>query len=314
MKKFLNRIQPFLVIAVSVLVLLICAAGIAGFWVVERASASAAVQMLQAVDNVAQGMRDGVGGVDNGLVSIGESVSSVEAASAQLSQNISDKGLLLTLLPPTKEQELTATAQSVRDDFAAIGDFLNATKEMVQAINNLPFVNMPDNALASIETIQERMVRMTSLAEELKASINESRFQAAANISKITQSAANLNNLLTGMRSDLAQVDTELDTIQVQSRQLKRLLPIILISSAILMTLVVIWIGYSQIVMINRAIAHIRGHGSSQAAIEPKEVEISTPQEDQPIVNEDTEMSDAVITEVEENLQGNAEQGSNDQS
>lgn len=314
MKKFLNRIQPFLVISVSILVLLICAAGIAGFWVVERASASAAVQLLQAVDNVAQGMRVGVGGVDTGLATLGESVSSVEAASAQLSQNVSDKGLLLTLLPPTKEQELTAAAQSVRDDFAAIRDFLNATNEMVQAINKLPFVNLPDNALASIETIQERMNRMTAQVEDLKTGISESRLQTAANISKITQSAANLNNLLTGMRSDLSQVDAELNTIQVQSRQLQRLLPIILISSAILMTLVVIWIGYSQIVMINRAVAHIRGHGSSQAVAEPGEVEISTPQEPQSVTNEEVEVSDSVVIEAEENPRGNAEQGSNDQS
>ena len=314
MKKFLNRIQPFFVIGVSVLVLLICLTGIVGFWIVESAASSTAVQMLQAVDHVAEGMRVGVGGMDNGLASLGESVSSVEAASAQLSQNVSDKGLLLTLLPPTKEQELIATAQSVRDDFAAIRDFLNATNEMVQAINKLPFVDMPDNALASIGKIQERMVRMTSLAEDLKASINESRSQVAANISKITQSAANLNNLLTGMRSDLAQVDAELNTIQVQSRQLQRLLPIILISSAILMTLVVIWIGYSQIVMINRAVAHIRGHDGSQAAIEPGEVEEYTPQEAQTIANEETEVSDAVKTEDDDDLQGNAEQGMDDES
>ncbi|MEJ2599150.1 MAG: hypothetical protein P8Z00_12500 [Anaerolineales bacterium] len=314
MKNFLKRIQPFLVIAVSVLVLLICAAGIAGFWVVESATSSTAVQMLQAVDNVAQGMRVGVGGVDNGLVSLEESVSSVEAASDQLSQNVSDKGLLLTLLPTTKEQELTATVQSVRDDFAAIRDFLSATNEMVQAVNNLPFVSIPDNALASIETIQESMIRMTALVENLKASINESRSQAAVNISKITQSAANLNNLLIGMRSDLSQVDAELNTIQVQSRRLQELLPIILISSAIALTLMAIWIAYSQIVMINRAVAHLRGLGSSQAAIEPGEVEILTTQEAQSMANEETEASDTTITEAEENLQGNAEQGMNDQS
>lgn len=80
------------------------------------------------------------------------------------------------------------------------------------------------------------------------------------------------------------------------------------------MTLVVIWIGYSQIVMINRAVAHIRGHGSSQAVAEPGEVEISTPQEPQSVTNEEVEVSDSVVIEAEENPRGNAEQGSNDQS
>jgi len=307
MKQTIKRIRPFLVIAVSVLVLLICAAGIAGFWVVESAASSTAVHMLQVVDHVAHGMRNGVSGVDNDLASLGESVTSVEAASAQLSLNVSDKGLLLTLLPTTKEQELTAAAQSLRNDFAAIRDFLNATNEMVQAVNNLPFVSIPDNALASIETIQESMTRMTALVENLKATIHESRSQATANISKITEATANLGNLLTGMRSDLAQLDAELNAIQLQSRQLQRLLPIILISSAIAVTLVAIWIGYSQIVMINRALAHIRGHGNNQAVIEPGKEEINTLQEAQSMANEEIGASDIVKTEDHKKLQGNTE-------
>ena len=186
MKNTLQRIRPILAIAVSVLVILICAALVAGTWVTESAASKAAVQMLQAVDNVAQMMRDGGTRVDTGLVALGDSVSNVENASAQLSQNVSDKGLVLTLLPTTKEQELAAAVQSVRDDFTAIRDFLKATNEMVQAVNNLPFVDMPDNAMASIETFQERMNRMTVLVEDLKAGISEVRSQAAASISKIT--------------------------------------------------------------------------------------------------------------------------------
>ncbi len=196
MKKTVNRLRPILVIALSVLVLLICVAGIAGIWVVEGAASSAAVQMLQAVDNVTQIMRDGVTSVDTGLETLGESVSTVEAASTQLSQNFSDKGLVLTLLPTTKEQELTAAVQSVRDDFAAIRDFLNATKEMVQAINRLPFINLPGDDLASIEALQDRMNRMTTGVKDLKTRIGEFRSQAAANISQITEAITNLNNLL----------------------------------------------------------------------------------------------------------------------
>ena len=82
MKRTLQRIQPILVIGVSVLVMLICVALIAGTWVTERAAASAAVQMLQVVDDVAQTMRNGVTRMDTGLVALEESVSNVENASA----------------------------------------------------------------------------------------------------------------------------------------------------------------------------------------------------------------------------------------
>jgi hypothetical protein len=315
MKKTIIRIQPILVIAVSVLVLLICAAGIAGIWVVEEAASSATVQMLRAVDNVAQIMRDGITRVDTSLETFGESVSTVESASAQLSQNVSDKGLVLTLLPTTKEQELTAAAQSVRDDFAAIRDFLNATKEMVQAINRLPFINSPGDELASIETLQDRMNKMTAGVQVLKTGIAEFRSQAAANISQITQAITNLNNLLTEMRSDLAEADAELNTIQIQSRKLQQLLPIILLSSAIAMTLVAIWIGYSQFVMINRALRHLRNLGSSETAIEPSGViEEPAPQEIKPINNVDAEVNDSPQAEANPDLPGNTAPSTSNQS
>lgn len=315
MRKIIIRIRPYLVISFCVLVLLICATGVTGFWIFERAASSAAVQMLDAIDRSAQIMRNGVAGVDTGLVTLGESVSSVETASAQLSQNVNDKGLLLTLLPTTKEQELTSAAQSVRDNFVAIWDFLEATKEMVQAINGLPLVELPGNSLATIETIQERMGRMVVQVEELTAEISEFRSQTAARISRITELTTSLNSLLAGMRADLAQVDAELNTIQVQSRELQELLPIILLSTGIAVTLVAIWIGYSQIVMITRALSHIRENSASQAALEAGEiVEGSTSRGIETITGEEAEGNDSIRAEADAGAPGNTEQSISDQS
>ena len=52
----------------------------------------------------------------------------------------------------------------------------------------------------------------------------------------------------------MAIVDTELNDIQDQSIKLQELMPKIILSSAIVVTLLALWIGYSQIVMINRVI------------------------------------------------------------
>jgi prefoldin subunit 5 len=275
MKKILQRARPVLAIILSVLVMLISIGGIAGIWVVERAISSAAVQMLGAFDNTAQIMRDGITSVDSGIGTLAETVSTVETASAQLSQNVNDKGLLLTLLPPTKEQELTVAAQSVWDHFASIWDLLNTTKEAVQAINSLPFIELPGDGLASVETLQDWMDGMMTMVEELNAGISESRSQTAANISKITETTANLNDLLAGLRSDLTTADAELNAIQTQSRQLQKLLPTYLLLSAIVLTLLAIWIGYSQFVVINGALKHLRSNDNLTANNQPGDSERS---------------------------------------
>ena len=201
------------------LVVLICIGASVAICILEGTISSAAVQLLDAADKAAQIKRDGIAIMDTGIVKLEESVRTVEDASAQLSQNINDKGVVLVLLPTTLEQELTLAAQSVRDDFAAIRDSLYATQETVQAINRLPFIDLPD--LTLVEQLQTNVATMNTQVEELKTGIGEFRSQQATTILKITEATTNLNDQLAGLRSDLATTDQELGSFQNNARRCK---------------------------------------------------------------------------------------------
>lgn len=303
-----HRIQPALAIGISVLVLLICIAITAGTWIVQGKVASAAVILLDAVDTSAQALRGGVDQVDNGLERIEESILSIEDTSQQLAQNVNDQGLVRLLLPEQKEQELATAAQSVQADFADIRDLLNAVNEVVQAVNNLPFVELPARGLAAIESLQDGMDRLAGRVDELRTDIQAFRSGTAARISRITTGAANLNNQVDGLRLNLAQVDSELNTIQVQSRQLQRTLPVLLILIAILLTLLAAWIAYSQVVMINRALIYRRAN-SSEAAFKPEAVSQSTTGQIGLPEGETAETIDSGQTDIQEEMPGESEQG-----
>jgi len=268
MKNILQRLRPIIAIGLSALVLLFFIGMITGIWVVQARVASSVVNMLGTADNTAQIMRDGIVKVDTGLETLAKYISSVEAASAQLSQNITDKGLVLSLLPTGMEQELTTAVQSVQDDLTAIRDSLNTFTDMAQAIDRLPFIALPD--LASVNKLQSWVSQIMTQVDNLKAGISEFRSLAAANTSKITEAITNLNSLLTGFRADLALVDTQLSSIQTQSRHLQKIIPTYLLLTAIVVTLMGLWIGYSQVMMILRAVSHSRSIKSLQAANLPE--------------------------------------------
>ncbi len=81
------------------------------------------------------------------------------------------------------------------------------------------------------------------------------------------------------------------------------------------MTLVAIWIGYSQFVMINRALRHLRDPDSSETAIEPSGViEEPASQEIKSISDVDAEVNDSLQAEADLGLPGNTEQNISDQS
>jgi uncharacterized phage infection (PIP) family protein YhgE len=304
MEKRKSRIGPILAISVCMVVLLVCIVGTAGVWIVGRAASSAAVDLLAAVDTAAQSLRDGIFRVDAGIASLEETISTVETAAAQISQNVNDKGLVLTLLPETKEQELTDAVESLRATFASVRDYLKVIKETVQAVNSLPFVNLPVDALGSVNKLDEQMGKMITLVDELKTGISDFRANVAANISKITEVAANLKKRLGDFRTNMAQADQELSTIQNKSRQLQQMVPVIFVTSAVIVTLLALWIAYSQIVMIRRATTQLRSIGSLKAINEPAEPEVLIADESKSTSNEVGETGDPIQTEGDDNSPG----------
>jgi len=273
MKKILRSAQPVLAIVISALVLLICVVGIVGVWIVQGMISSTAVQLLEAVDNTAQVLRGGITRVDTKMEALEEFTHALEDASAQISQNVNDKGLIQILLPETKEQELANVADSIRESIQNVLDYINTTKETIQAINSLPFVELPTDDLAVLESLQGRVEAMMTRVEELKTGISEFRSKASEGVSKITGAISELNSALAELRSGLARADAGLSQIQTKVRQLQELLPTLLILMAVLVTLLAIWVGYSQIVVIGRALVHLREIRNEEAAKKPDELE-----------------------------------------
>jgi hypothetical protein len=271
--KISRRVYHFVSLSISLLVLLICIATIAAVWNFQGKIASAAVTMLGAMDESAQALRDGIFRVEMGLGKLETSIGTIEEATAQLAQNVSDKGLVLTLLSPTKEQELTSAVESIQENFIAIQAFLDAALGLAQAIDNLPFVDSPGKGLAAIEGLQNGMNEIAVQTEKVKADIGQLRSQTTASVSKVTTETNRLNDQIMRFHTDLTLADAELKTIQVQSRQLQESLPRFLLLSAWVVTLIALWVGYSQLVMINSSANHLQNISSPETTGESSESE-----------------------------------------
>jgi chromosome segregation ATPase len=262
------RIRLISMISISSLVLLICLAAVVQIWLVKGKVAAASIKMLQAMDESASVVINITTRVDTGLAKIADVSGKIESASSQLAQNVDDRGVVLTLLPEAREQELTAAVTSVQEDFAAIKELLKAVNEAIQAFNSLPFIELPVKGLTAIETLESRIEQLTVLVDGVKADIHAFRSGTAGRISKITASVSDLNMQLANIRSNLQLVDSELENIQVQSRELQELLPSLLTSIAVMVTLLAAWVGYSQIVIIERAVKTYREAQNREAILE----------------------------------------------
>lgn len=301
MKQF-RYIQPILVISISVLVLLICVIAIAGVWMLEEEIESAAIAIFEGVDVSAKVMRNGIGRVDTGLVRLGDTLGEVEQVLEDLALNVNHKGIVFTLLPPAREQELTNAVQSVQENFHAIQDLLVATSEMLRKFDNIPFVDTPEKLLATVKDFQERTNDVEAQVEQLKTGIGEFRSGASTEVSRIITATTRLNDQLDVLRSDLAVVDSDLNNIQDQSRNLQRLTPTVLLFISIFVTLFGIWVAYSQVVVIDRSLKRYRENINQETELGADESQESLLDEETPSASEIVETADSAHVVVDQNV------------
>jgi len=258
-KSTAQRILAVISIIVSGLVLLLALAGIIGAWSLRGSSIQISTGMLEGVEQLAQVGRNNITRLDTRLSQLETAVGEVEAAVDQIGQNVEDKGLVMVLLPPEKEQQLENTAQQINDGLAGVKDTIEAVREFKQTIDRIPFVNLPEVDPTKVAATEESIDSLRSGVTELKNDVRQFREGSAAKVSKISTAAENVNNRLSTSRERLAEVDGRLAALQGGAAQLKQSVPVYINIIVVILILVLAWVIYAMVVLIRQSLAQLRG-------------------------------------------------------
>jgi hypothetical protein len=250
------------IIFLSGLVILVCAVGAIGTWVVEQSVSDSAVELLGVVENGAGGIRNAATRVDGRLGEAQQVTIGISQSVQQVSQNITDKGLLLTLLPEEQEQRLVDLADQLRESFGAVQELVAAGLQMYQTINRMPFVSLPGPDPEQVESIQSTLDSVRSDVDEARGAIEEVRSGAAARVDRVTNAVVMLSGRLQEGRDKLAALDSQLATVQERADSLQQTIPNLLVVLAILLTLFLIYVGYTQVEVIRLYVSKWKGLGS----------------------------------------------------
>jgi len=255
------------------IVLLISLAGIVGTWVAGRAVSDAAVQLLNGVDQAAGAARAMIAQVNTEVGQVRAQVTKVKTATDQLSQNVSDKGLVLTLIPPETDSELLTSVRKVAESVANIREAVTSAIELYRAINKLPFVRLPQPDPESWGKVGDLVTTLQTGVQDLTAAITEFRSAASGTVSKVTDGISRVEGGLSNVETTLNSVDTQLAAAQAQAAQLSQTIPTAFTVAMILITLFMAWVVYTQIVVMRGAWRKLRAPGvSSDVALPSGEV------------------------------------------
>jgi uncharacterized phage infection (PIP) family protein YhgE len=255
------------VITLSAILLLLSTVGVIGAWVMQGKLSDATVALLQTAEDVAGRAQELIAQVEEPLSEIQQISTTVAEVSADLSQNVKDEGLLKLLLPPEQEQKLTTLAAKVQDTLATIHEVLSTAASLYQAIDQIPFITLPVPGLEKVRDVEQTVSEIRIAIEELKAKVTEVRAGAADKIGMVTEIADQISTLLVEVLEKLAVLDSELEGFQQTVAAVKSAVPTAFVITAFLLTLVLVYIAYTQVEVIRLFVRRWHLLGAASAAL-----------------------------------------------
>ena len=245
-----KKILYALVMVMSGLLVLFCVVGVIGVWLVERPLSDAAVTILNVAEDTAGTVRASIARVDQPLAALQAKTTEIEDASQQLSQNVTDKGLVMVLLPEEKAQQLMETASSVLETYHEIRETIKKGLDLYRSIDRLPFISLPGLNADQVEKITTSMDKIDALVESLRSGIVDLRAGVAEAIGKVEATAKLLNDELLQVREALSQLDSKLAVLEDLLDRLQQVIPGVFMTLAVIISLIFIFIIFTQVEVI----------------------------------------------------------------
>jgi hypothetical protein len=242
-----RRIWYAIAMFLSGLILLLSVVGIAGVWITEHLLSDTIVQIFDAVGNVTVSLGQVADGVDQKLESLQAASTFISTAADRIGQNVTDKGLVLLLLPEEQEQNLATLSSSIKDAAGTMRDTLSAGLSIYHTIDRLPFVSLPAPSQDQVDKIGSSIGEIQSSVDNLRTEIAVFRSGITNRIDKVVAGADFLTSRVGQARDQLASMNARLSIIQESLDQWQNMALTALVIAACLVTLFLGWVIYSQV-------------------------------------------------------------------
>jgi DNA repair ATPase RecN len=255
-------------VAAAVLFIGLSLAGIGGAWFVNRKAADAALKAFGLIGT-------GVGVVDEGVGRVNDLITTSRAEVQQAAETITAVGTqaqansaVLNALNDRLETNLRPRIVQMQQGLAPVRDAVSNIASAVSLINSLPMMADRAPRLAALDETFARLEGLAADATQLRGTLQG--LVAAQNGSVTLQTVATLDGLvqridnrLGEVQANVQEIRSSIDALQVRLDARKSRLLFVFNLAALLWTLIVTWIIYTQVVVIQHHWARMRRAGAN---------------------------------------------------
>jgi hypothetical protein len=259
----LGKIIRFGAIAVAVLFIGLSFVSIFGAWFVDRKATDVTLKGFGLIET-------GVHVVDAGVGRVNELIATSRAEVRQASETISAVGPqaqanrpVLNALNDRLETSLAPRIEQMQKVLAPVRDALGNVANAVSLLNSLPMMADRAPRLAALDDAFNRLEELSADGKQLRGTLRE--LVSGQNSDITAETLATLNGLtqridtrLGKVQANVHGVQADIDALQMRLDTRKSRLLLVFNLVAFVSTLMLVWIVYSQIVVIQHHWSRVR--------------------------------------------------------
>jgi len=234
--------------------------GIVGAWWLNSIASDVTLKVFSVVET-------GIGVVDAGVTRVETlidtsrtEVQQAEQTITTIASNLQANHPVLTALSTRLETRLGPAVDNVQEAIAPVRDALVSVSNVVSIANSIPFIQEQAPAIDKLDNTLNRLGDTAADVQQLRDTL---RAAATGQADQITQeTATTLTDLtsridarLTEIQANVQEIQAEIEALQLRLQTLKSRLLLIYDLAAILVTLMFLWVIYSQYIVIRH---HLR--------------------------------------------------------
>ena len=270
--KTLKQIGRVLAIIIASLVIVLSVAGIIGSWWANMVLTDVTNKVTSLVNSGATIAGTGVNRADQ-LVTDGRAeVKNASDTVTAVGQNLEENSPVLTALSDRVETRLGPTVDLLTTTLEPAVSALKTIDQMLSVVNAIPFIQQDAPRLQKLEAAVDGLTQLAADVQQMRSTLRETVVSGKNQltgeaVSVITGIATRIDTRLADLESTLQTAQTEIDDLQVRVGALNSRLLLIYNLAAGAATLLLLWILYSQIVLIRYQWRGLRSSGKSGEAV-----------------------------------------------
>jgi hypothetical protein len=249
--KLLKRVLAVIMMVLSILLIIVWAAGIVGNWIANKALSDATVQVLTSVDTVLGRTEQALTRLDTGVGNARDRVAAFDEEVATAGEDFSENPVILTALSERLDLGIGPALEQVRDAVQSIRETVLAVQHTIQALNSMPFISIGGSIAdeGELQALSESVTNLTAGIQEIRDGVREAKAGAAAEvISNLGGGTSRLHAGLTTIETTVSGYGARVDALRTQVSQLKSALAFWLDVASVVITLTLLWLIFAHVV------------------------------------------------------------------